>query len=854
MATLKLTKNALTVLEKRYLLRDENKKPLETPEGLFKRVADFIGGTEEEKEKFFELMTSLRFLPNSPTLMNAGTKLGMLSACFVLPVEDDMASIFDAVKHAALIQQGGGGTGFSFSRIRPTNDVVKTTGGVACFPSSVRINTNKGLLKIEDIVNSDEPIKALTHEGFFEIVSKYDNGIASVYETQVSNGYSLRTTLNHKFLAIKDGEISLRPLSELNESDYLLLMANEIEENSPSLVELKTKISETEVYTVDLDEDLAYLIGLSYADGNIVNNGRHYHINISLNIAQNDVINKIKKIAKTKLDYDIKEYQRKEYNKTELRIHGKKYVKLLEENQLLKEKCEFIKIPEKIFHSPINVVCSFIAGYFDGDGTVGKNGRISIKTVSKQMNNDLSLLVTRLGVLSTSFLDTFNQRSRNNKLVYRLSIPTALFKERFIQYISPYSVKLKNYILKQGSTNRIFSFPFNILQKISDPKTRAKVSKTIIPYNKKVTSRKALRRLICESETFGITPDQLLFFKKLDKLHPVKIQKISEIGRERVFNLEVSEINMLSANGFYVSNSGPISFMEVFNSATNTIKQGGCIATDSLIRTDTGSMPIGELLNCPPLGDNPTRSLVYDGDDFNLAYISMDNSVADVIKISTDLGIEIEPTYNHLIANIDENGDFLWKRAEDLKKDDWIVVVLGGHNGTDALLPQIEDQHFNANKILIPERITPELGEILGLYMADGCISTNGRLVFSLDNKDSDLIQRIQDLMIKTFELSVGIVDDKETYSDLIFYSHDLCDYFEKMKWKKTSSADAFIPQIIFQSSAIVAMSFVRGLFAGDGDVHSDGYPRYYSISETLVKQLQQLLLGLDIVSSIVVN
>ncbi|MHA1816885.1 MAG: ribonucleotide reductase N-terminal alpha domain-containing protein, partial [Candidatus Heimdallarchaeaceae archaeon] len=431
MTTIELTKNALTVLEKRYLLRDENKKLLETPEDLFKRVADFIGETNEEKEKFFELMTSLKFLPNSPTLMNSGTKLGMLSACFVLPVEDDMTSIFDAVKHAALIHQAAGGTGFSFSKIRPKNDTVKTTGGVA---------------------------------------------------------------------------------------------------------------------------------------------------------------------------------------------------------------------------------------------------------------------------------------------------------------------------------------------------------------------------------------------------------------------------------------SGPISFMEVFNAATNTIKQGGCVATDSLIRTDTGSMPIGELLNCPPLSDNPTKSLVYDGEDFNHAYISMDNSIAEVIKITTDLGIEIKPTYNHLIASINEEGDFIWKEAENLKVGDWLVISLDGHCGSDAFLPSIKNQHHNANPIVIPEKITPELGEILGLYMADGCISTQGRIVFSLDNKDPDLIQRIKDLMIKTFNLPVGMVDDKNTYSDLFFYSKDLCKYFEKMNWKKTSSADAFVPQIIFQSSISVARSFIKGLFSGDGNVHVDGYPRYYSISGTLVKKLQQLLLGLGVVSSISLN
>ncbi len=136
MSVLELSKNAQTVLEKRYLLRDANKKLLETPEELFWRVANFIGDSEEERRIYYELMTTFRFLPNSPTLMNAGTKLGQLSACFVLPIKDDMTSIFNAVKDAALIHQSGGGTGFSFSKLRPKNDVVKTTGGIASGPIS----------------------------------------------------------------------------------------------------------------------------------------------------------------------------------------------------------------------------------------------------------------------------------------------------------------------------------------------------------------------------------------------------------------------------------------------------------------------------------------------------------------------------------------------------------------------------------------------------------------------------------------------------------------------------------------------------------------------------------------------
>jgi ribonucleoside-diphosphate reductase alpha chain len=182
-----LSENALKVLETRYLLRDEQGNIKETPEEMFHRVANAVasaellygGDAEDWGAKYYEAMSDLLFLPNTPTLINAGKDLGQLAACFVLPVDDSMTGIFDSLKNAALILQSGGGTGFSFSHLRPRSDVVKSTGGIASGPVSfmkiyntatevikqggARRGANMGILRIDhpDIL---EFIKIKRHE------------------------------------------------------------------------------------------------------------------------------------------------------------------------------------------------------------------------------------------------------------------------------------------------------------------------------------------------------------------------------------------------------------------------------------------------------------------------------------------------------------------------------------------------------------------------------------------------------------------------------------------------------------------------------------------------------------------
>src|SRR3972149_11366404 len=154
MTSPRLSENALKVLKKRYLKKNSQGKVIENPSGMFHRVANHVAQSENRFRKgksaedtaaeFYEMMAGLEFLPNSPTIMNAGKDLGQLSACFVIPIGDSLDSIFQAVKNTAIIHQTGGGTGFSFSNLRPKDDRVYSTGGVASGPVSFMKVFNTG--------------------------------------------------------------------------------------------------------------------------------------------------------------------------------------------------------------------------------------------------------------------------------------------------------------------------------------------------------------------------------------------------------------------------------------------------------------------------------------------------------------------------------------------------------------------------------------------------------------------------------------------------------------------------------------------------------------------------------------
>lgn len=490
---MELNENALKVLERRYLAKDENGNIVETPEDMMRRVARTIAladlnygenyDAKKTEEEFFDLMSNLKFIPNSPTLMNAGRPLGQLSACFVLPIEDSMEGIFDSVKNAALIHKSGGGTGFSFSRLRAKGSAVATTGGVAsgpisfmkvfnsateavkqggCVARDTLVATSNGITRIDEIGPCDaqpkswhkHDLKVVTDEGIKDSDEFYNNGYSKTITLKTKCGYTVTATEEHRFRVINEaGEYVWKHLKDIKAGDYIVLQKDFYFDNEnykfPEYnVEPHfnaTKINIPEFPTEELGEFIGYFMG----DGAISIN-EHGTGRLILTIAdkEEEVKNRMIHIAEKIFGLTPCIQKKPDDNSTNYFFNSTVLTNWLRFIGVDKKSSIDANVPEVIFKGSKSFAKGFIRGLFSADGCVTKEGYPSLCTISEKMADGIRILLLSIGIPTYTSINLDRKDAFGDNPIYQIRIITnegiRKFKDEIGFIVSEKNERLNN--------------------------------------------------------------------------------------------------------------------------------------------------------------------------------------------------------------------------------------------------------------------------------------------------------------------------------------------------------------------------------------------------------------------------
>ena len=428
-----LTPNAKIVLEKRYLLQNKRGEIIETPDQLFKRVAKVIADNETKyggessnyEQKFYQMMVKLEFLPNSPTLMNSGTEINQLSACFVLPIDDDMDSIFQAVKNAAIIHKSGGGTGFSFSRLRPVNDKVQTTGGVASGPVSFMTVFNSATEIIKQggrRRGANMGVLRIDHPDIIEFIHCKE-------DLTVLNNFNISVGLTEAFMKAVENNEEYPLLNPRNNQEVSRLNAREVFEN---IVQMAHKNGEPGIIFLDRINAVNPTPELGKIEstnpcvsGDSIISTENGLLNI---LAVPNVIKTAKKatyILETKEGYQVKVTK----DHRILTSKGWKEAGELEDGDKIK-----LQKTKGGFGKEGNLQLGQILGWFVGDGWLtGKDGRAVLAFYDKDK-----------GELSQYFADIINEELGTQLSVIKIPQREEVKSSKILTLIKEWKLQNKN--------------------------------------------------------------------------------------------------------------------------------------------------------------------------------------------------------------------------------------------------------------------------------------------------------------------------------------------------------------------------------------------------------------------------
>ena len=431
-----LTDNARKVLMKRYVRRGDDGQPAETVEEMFWRVAYHVAKVEEQWKAdvqkrtvaYYHLLSSKKFFPNSPTFTGAGTPLGQLAACFVLPITDDMgrdsAGIFQTLRDAALIQQTGGGNGFSFSRLRPKGALVQTSAGQAtgpvgflrvydhafgeiaqggCLLPETLVFTNKGLLRLDEIVNSnraswqEHTLSVPTDEGWKESPRGYNNGLADVLRVHTRQGLSITGTPNHKVKVMTDAGPQWKEIQDLAKGDWIIVRLGE---HTGKLQALRTPAKRhgdqlmPELPSL-LDEEFAFFLGYLAGDGFVAHGEDDRRVGVSVTHTSY-LMEEMPVLLQRLFNVKVHKMQKPNDRSATFVMDNRAIKEFLLMNGLGKRTSRDVSVPRLIRQSPPNVVGAYMRGLFEADGTL-THGYPTLMTTSAQLAREVATLLIGLG-------------------------------------------------------------------------------------------------------------------------------------------------------------------------------------------------------------------------------------------------------------------------------------------------------------------------------------------------------------------------------------------------------------------------------------------------------------------------
>lgn len=790
---LKFDVNAIRVLQERYLLKDKEGRIIETPTQLFRRVAKAIASVEkkgqrEYEERFFEMMSGLEFLPNSPTLMNAGTDYPLLSACFVLPIEDSLESIFETLENSALIQQRGGGTGFNFSHLRPKGDIVKSTKGIASGPVSfIKIydTTTETIKQGGKRRGANMAILDVSHPDILEFIASKQK------EKQLSN-FNISVAVDDKFMKAVE-----------KNRDYFLInpRTNKIvaKLNAKSLFSLICKFAwrtgDPGMIFLNEINRKSQVPGLGKIESTNPCGEQPLLPYESCNLGS---INLTKVIENGKIDWN--------------KLKG-----------LIQSSVRFLDNVIDAQKIPISEIQKMTkANRRIGLGVMGFAEMLVLLGIPYGSRKALQISEKLMSFMSKEAHAASIQlgKEKGNFPNFQKSVWKG--KTRFMRNCALTTIAPTGTIsIIAGCSSGIEPlFAIAFMREVLAGKHLFEVNKTFqkIAISKGFYSEKLMKDIAIQGTL------------KKTRL-PQKIKDVFKTALE-------------------ISPEHHIRMQAIFQKHTdNAVSK--CVTGDALIFSEKGILPIKKLGNAPEgqFSYNPLR--IYSNPGVEIARDFYNGGKRKTIKIETRYGYSIEGTPNHKIYVIDKNGDIAFRQLSDIKSGDYAVIQRGQNFfGNEKKLPKFDyKDKTNSKRHRLPKNLNRHFAYFLGCVTSEGSLTKNNVQITHCNLK---ILNKLGKISKGLFGLNSRISkDNRNGVTTLVINSRKLVRFLESLGINR-GAKNKTIPDCIMQSTKENIIAFLNGLFLDAYiPTKSKNRLGICLASKDLIKQLQIILLNLGIISNI---